>query len=144
MIGCSRVLDIIASRQVSHGRVYKVQLFWEVHKNLRHPPYGFDIYLVNVKTIRRMWPFQKSWTLTAKRIFVSSCCEEFWNCTQACNWRCMTPRFFIRSSEFDKNFSYLHWIIFDILSKGQIISKCPFGVFKSPKKSTKFFPGFLP
>ena len=32
----------------------KVQLFWEGHKNLRHPPYGFDIYLVNVKTIRRM------------------------------------------------------------------------------------------
>ena len=27
----------------------KVQLFWEGHKNLRHPPYGFDIYLVNVK-----------------------------------------------------------------------------------------------
>ena len=33
---------------------YKVQLFWEGHKNLRHPPYGFDIYLVNVKTIKRM------------------------------------------------------------------------------------------
>ena len=28
--------------------------------------------------------------------------------------------------------------------KGQLILKCPFGVFKSPKKSTKFFPGFLP
>ena len=33
---------------------FKVQLFWEGHKNLRHPPYRFDIYLVNVKTIRRM------------------------------------------------------------------------------------------
>ena len=32
----------------------KVQLFWEGHKNLRHPPYDFDIYLVNVKTIRRI------------------------------------------------------------------------------------------
>ena len=32
----------------------KVQFFWEGHKNLRHPLYGFDIYLVNVKTIRRM------------------------------------------------------------------------------------------
>ena len=32
----------------------KVQLLWKCHKNLRHPPYGFDIYLVNVKTIRRM------------------------------------------------------------------------------------------
>ena len=28
--------------------------------------------------------------------------------------------------------------------KGQLISKCPFGVFKSPKIPTKFFPGFLP
>ena len=29
-------------------------------------------------------------------------------------------------------------------SKGQLISKCPFGVFKSPKKTMDFFPGFLP
>ena len=29
-------------------------------------------------------------------------------------------------------------------AKGQLISKCPFGVFKSPKKPTKNFPGFLP
>ena len=28
--------------------------------------------------------------------------------------------------------------------KGHLISKCPFGVFKSPKKPMKFFPGFLP
>ena len=34
-------------------------------------------------------------------------------------------------------------ILFENL-KGQLILKCPFGVFKSPKKSTKFFPGFLP
>ena len=27
--------------------------------------------------------------------------------------------------------------------KGRLISKCPFGVLKSPKKPTKFFPGFL-
>jgi hypothetical protein len=31
-----------------------------------------------------------------------------------------------------------------IPAKGQSISKCPFGVIKSPKKSTKFLPGFLP
>ena len=30
----------------------KVQLFWEGHKNVRNHPYGFEIYLVNVKTIR--------------------------------------------------------------------------------------------
>ena len=29
-------------------------------------------------------------------------------------------------------------------TKGQLISKYPFGVFKSPKKPMKFFPGFLP
>jgi len=28
---------------------------------------------------------------------------------------------------------------FGQVSKGQLILKCPFGVFKSPKKSTKFF-----
>ena len=30
----------------------KVQLFWEGHKHLRNRPHGFDIYLVNVKTMR--------------------------------------------------------------------------------------------
>ena len=29
-------------------------------------------------------------------------------------------------------------------TKGQLILECPFGVFKSPKKTMKFFPGFLP
>ena len=33
---------------------FKVQLFWKGHKNLRDLPYGFDIYLVNVKTIRQI------------------------------------------------------------------------------------------
>ena len=31
--------------------IFKVQLFWEGHKNVRNHPYGFEIYLVNVKTI---------------------------------------------------------------------------------------------
>ena len=31
-----------------------------------------------------------------------------------------------------------------IPAKGKLILKCPFGVFKSSKKPTKFFPGFLP
>ena len=31
---------------------YKVQLFWEDHKNMRNCPDDFDVYLVNVKTIR--------------------------------------------------------------------------------------------
>ena len=29
-----------------------VQLFWEGYKNLRNLPQGFEIYLVNVKTMR--------------------------------------------------------------------------------------------
>ena len=28
--------------------------------------------------------------------------------------------------------------------KGQLISKCSFGIFNSPKKPTKFLSGFLP
>ena len=32
----------------------KVQLFWEGHKNLLNLPHGFDIYLVNVKTMRKI------------------------------------------------------------------------------------------
>ena len=31
-----------------------------------------------------------------------------------------------------------------IPAKGQLILKCPFGVFKSSKKPTKKIPGFLP
>ena len=31
---------------------FKVQLFWEGHKNGCNRPYGFEIYLVNVKTLR--------------------------------------------------------------------------------------------
>ena len=32
----------------------KVQLLWEGHKNVRNGPYGFEIYLVNVKTMRKI------------------------------------------------------------------------------------------
>ena len=32
----------------------KVQFFWEGHKNLRNLPHGFDIYLVNIKTMRKI------------------------------------------------------------------------------------------
>ena len=45
----------------------KVQLFWEGHKSLRNLPHGYDIYLVSVKTMRKIaqifCPSQKSWTL---------------------------------------------------------------------------------
>ena len=33
-------------------KLHKVQLFWEGHKNVRNRPYGFEIDLVNVKTMR--------------------------------------------------------------------------------------------
>ena len=37
------------------------------------------------------------------------------------------------------------WLFQKLLGpKGQLILKCPFGVFKSFKKPTKLFPGFLP
>ena len=32
----------------------KVQLFWEGHKNLHNLPFGFEIYLENVKTMRKI------------------------------------------------------------------------------------------
>ena len=32
--------------------IFKVQLFWDDHKNVRNRPYGFDIYFKNVKTMR--------------------------------------------------------------------------------------------
>ena len=35
-------------------KIDKVQLFWEGHKNLCNHPQGFDIYLVNVKTMRKI------------------------------------------------------------------------------------------
>ena len=41
-------MEIIHTYNIDH---FKVQLFWEGHKNLCHRPYGFDIYLVNVKTM---------------------------------------------------------------------------------------------
>ena len=49
------------------------------------------------------------------------------------NWKVFQPQL----KSFSKNY-------FKSISKGQLISKCPFGVFKSPKKPTNFFPGFLP
>ena len=39
---------------------------------------------------------------------------------------------------------YCHTKILIFTFKGQLISKCPFGVFRSSKKPTKFFKGFLP
>ena len=35
-------------------RFIKVQLFWEGNKNLRYVLFGFDIYLVSVKSMRKI------------------------------------------------------------------------------------------
>ena len=44
-----------------------VQLFWEGHKNLRNLPHVFDVYQVNVKTIRQITQiFVASWEMYAK------------------------------------------------------------------------------
>ena len=56
MDGFFRILEK-TSFQLICTRLYvllfiKVQLFWEGHKNVRNRPYGFEIYLVNVKTMR--------------------------------------------------------------------------------------------
>ena len=50
----------------------KVQLFWKVHKNLHCPFYGFDIYLVNVKTMRTI--AQIFWIFSEKLNFI---CNDF-------------------------------------------------------------------
>ena len=34
---------------------HKVRTFWEAHKNLRNLPDAFDIYLVNVKSMRKIF-----------------------------------------------------------------------------------------
>ena len=49
-------------------------------------------------------------------------------------------RFYIRFLSMLRLVFFVIWLVI----KGQLISKCPFGVFKSSKKPTKFFPGFLP
>jgi hypothetical protein len=42
------------------------------------------------------------------------------------------------------HFAHAEFIYALVDTKGELISKCPFGVFKSPKKTGIFFPGFLP
>ena len=53
----------------------------------------------------------------------------------------IVQRFEIKRSLWTAEFKIIMW---SIACKGQLILKCPFGVFKSSKKPTKFFPGFLP
>ena len=44
----------LSLKQIEIIIAIKVQLFWEGHQNLRNRPDGFDIYLVNVKTMRQI------------------------------------------------------------------------------------------
>ena len=45
--------DVLSQAKVSIPNI-KVQLFWEGHKNLHNLLHGFEIYLVNVKTMRKI------------------------------------------------------------------------------------------
>ena len=46
------VLAWLVAHSLMLAPLCKVQLFWEGHKNVLKRPYGFEIYLVNVKTMR--------------------------------------------------------------------------------------------
>ena len=46
------LISSLKNLQSQYFQSLKVQLFSEGHKNVRNRPYGFEIYLVNVKTIR--------------------------------------------------------------------------------------------
>ena len=46
----SNNMDCLGGRE--SGLFDKIQLFWEGHTNVRNRPYGFEIYLVFVNTIR--------------------------------------------------------------------------------------------
>ena len=54
----------------------KVQLFCEDHKNLRQPPYGFDIYLVNVETIRSLVAFSEKLDFNFQSVWKYICFKD--------------------------------------------------------------------
>ena len=47
-------LDYVTNKTETSFSLTKVQLFWEGHKQLHNLPYGFDIYLAIVKTVRQI------------------------------------------------------------------------------------------
>ena len=49
-----RYMEKLIKNKSTKNISVKVQLFWEGHKNLRNFPHDFDIYLVNVKTMRKI------------------------------------------------------------------------------------------
>ena len=54
-IGPSKMLPFMKHRKKSTPcGSFKVQLFWEGHKNLQDLPHSFDIYSVNVKSLRHL------------------------------------------------------------------------------------------
>ena len=73
--------------------------------------------------------------------------RNWWKC--AMNHSCFnTTIFFCSKNSHSSNMphAFFHSRIRGdkIATKGHLISEWNFGVFKSPKKPTKFFPGFLP
>ena len=74
----------------------KVQLFWGDNKNVRNRPYGFKIYLVNVKTIRTIAQIFVAFSEKLNFTDVPACCGkhklqmfclQIW-CLESCydNW----------------------------------------------------------
>ena len=63
---CDGHLKIIENHQQG---VFKIQLFWEGHKNLPQLSSRFWRYLVENDCAKFSWPSQKSWTLRAVIIF---------------------------------------------------------------------------
>ena len=55
---------------------FKVQLFWEVHKNLRNLPHGLNGYLVDVQTMRKIvqiyLAFSEKLNFTEKKVVLPS------------------------------------------------------------------------
>ena len=45
-------IGTLYARKMVNYNQSSVQLFWKGHKNVRNRPYGFEIYLKNMKTIR--------------------------------------------------------------------------------------------
>ena len=81
-------------RKWSSRIIVKVQLSWEGHENARNPPYGFEIYLVNVKTIRMIAHIFVAFSeklnfkwivLNCKFLFISGFVDHLWESTYVTN-----------------------------------------------------------
>ena len=115
-------------------------------------PKGPSIFILNFNLIQNTYYAFHTYYAYFQRVFTNS-----WFMI------CLSPKAYKGPSIFIQNWKYVlrishvsrifPWSNFTILkfcqkcilhSKGQLISKCPFGVIVWTKIPTKFFPGFLP